>query len=468
MLAYRRSYGFPLLLAQVPLLLVPLLVLGLRLEDERTRVRAQLDVHAQSTMLALANYLQAVEGHLRLLSLRLPEDGGAPAAFLREAQAVQRVTGVDAIRLSAQTGDTMLQVRTASPTPAPMGVQEPPFLVMVRVERQGARQELAAHLLPRNLLAVVEPVGVPSGWNVRIVSPDGRVVDRGSLKPAAGSALARVRYLPIAGWRTEVSAPTSAVYASLWQSAGRELLLLVLAVVLLPPLAWRLLRSARQVSGSPDSDLQHQMLIQVEERQQAMARELHDSVGSSLSGIAMLLSTAQHMTERAGYLRILDTAQQQVAESVQQVRQISRGMMPVGTEAGGLLSALVQLAAEISSIEDVRCTVLARGTFDDVPATHGTHLFRIVQEATGNALRHGQARRIRILLARAGGCCRLSVMDDGRGCTPQKILGRSGGLGMRSIRSRAKAIGGSLEVLAQRGRGVRLRVAWLAPADWID
>ena len=459
-----------LLLGQIPLLLlVPLVVLALRLDDERTRISAQLDAHAQSTSVALASYLNGVEGHLRVLARHVPDDGDAPASFLHDAQAVRQATGVDRILLTSAAGDILLQV-PSSPRDGEHGPpEEAPFLVTVPVQRERGPLALTAHILPGRLLASVGRAGVPAGWDVRITGPDGRSITRKDRAVVSGQRLASTRRSSVDGWQTQVSAPRSAVYASLWQSAGRELLLLVLAVALAPPLAWQLVRSMRQVTASPDSELHHKLLHEVEARHQAIARELHDSVGSSLSGIGLLLSTAQHVTDRPRFLKILGRAQEQVAQSAQQVRQISRGMMPVGTEAGGLLIALVQLAAEIGSIHGVSCTVLARGTFDDIPAAHGTHLFRIVQEAAGNALRHGRARRVRILLARAGMRCRLSIVDDGHGCRPEDLFGLSAGVGMKSIRSRARAVGASLDCLARPGRGLRVRIAWLsAPSHWKD
>ena len=473
MASIHRPFAVPLLLlAQVPLLMIVLVVLALRLEDERARVSAQVDARAQSLSLALTSYVQGVEGHLRVLANEVPEEGGELAAFLRDAQAVLQVTGLEGIRLATPAGATLLQVGSALHEGTLSPAREPThFLFAVSVDRAGRRHVLAAHLRPRDLLAAIEHVGVPivpSGWGLRIMDPDGRAVTDG-FDAASGFGLAAVHRSAVNGWQAQVSAPASAVYASVWKSAGRELLLLLLAVVLAPPLAWQLVRSLRQGATFTDSELQHELLHEVEARQQAVARELHDSVGSSLSGIGLLLSTGRRLTRETQLLKVLDKAQEQVTKSAQQVRQISRGMMPVGQAAGGLLPALQQMTEEISGIQGIRCTVLARGDFRDLPATQGTHLFRIVQEATGNAMRHGRAPYIRILLARAGRNCRLTIVDNGCGCNPELLYGASGGMGMRSMRKRAAAIGGSMELLAQPGRGLRVRIGWIAaPSTWDD
>ena len=466
MASHHRPFAVPLLLlAQMPLLLlVPLIVLALRLQDERVRVFAQLDAQAQSVSVALTSYLQGVEGHLRMLARRVPDGPAQVEAFLRAAEGVQEVTGIDRIRLANAAGDTLLLVHAPGLDATP---SQQPFLLAVPVEREAGHQVLTAHIAPHTIRAAIHTAGAPASWEVRITAPDGRTLTEGR-EAGPGPRLMRARQSRVEGWGTQVSAPASTVYASLWQSAGRELLLVLLAMVLAPPLAWQLVRSLRNGSGSTDNAL-HELLHDIEIRQQAIARELHDSVGSSLSAIGLLVSSARGYTEEPRSLKILDKAQQQVTRTVQQVRQISRGMMPVGQEVGGLLPALEQWAEEVGAIRGVHCTVSARGCFEDVPAAQGTHLFRIVQEAAGNALRHGHAAHLRILLARAGLRCRLTIVDDGRGCDPAMLLAASRGLGMRSMRTRAEAIGGSLDVLARPGRGVRLRVGWLVPpAGWKD
>ena len=134
--------------------------------------------------------------------------------------------------------------------------------------------------------------------------------------------------------------------------------------------------------------------------------------------------------------------------------------MPAGSEGGVLQQALEHFAQDLSAIAGVRCSVAQRGDFGDVPAQVGGHLYRIVQEATHNALRHGQATRIRITLARAGPACRLTVRDNGRGADFGIAARTSPGLGLRSMQARAAAIGGQLALTSAPGGGGRVQVCW--------
>lgn len=206
----------------------------------------------------------------------------------------------------------------------------------------------------------------------------------------------------------------------------------------------------------------HALLHEAESREAAIARELHDGVGSSLAGVSLLLGTAQSFTREPEALALLHKAQEQVAALSQQVRQISRGMMPAGQVRGALLPALEHFAAGMNGLQGMRCTVKSRGNFSDVSPATGGHLFRTVQEATANALRHGGARSVRITLSRAGSCCRLTISDDGTGCSPEVLRMPGAGMGIQSMQARAKEIGGRLGILAAPRGGLKVQVTWSA------
>jgi PAS domain S-box-containing protein len=220
------------------------------------------------------------------------------------------------------------------------------------------------------------------------------------------------------------------------------------------------LAAAQQEIRRLDERFQLALLHEADTRQAAIARELHDAVGSSLAAASLLLGTAHALAGSTVASGLIDKAQAQVKEVAERVRQISRGIMPAGSEGGALQQALEHFAQDVSAIAGVRCSVARRGDFGDVPAQVGGHLYRIVQEATHNALRHGQATRIRITLARAGPACRLTVRDNGRGADFGGVARTSPGLGLRSMQARAAAIGGQLALTTAPGGGARVQVCW--------
>jgi PAS domain S-box-containing protein len=205
---------------------------------------------------------------------------------------------------------------------------------------------------------------------------------------------------------------------------------------------------------------QRQLIAVVEARQAGMARELHDSVGASLAGVSLLIGAARGAVADPRAAAALDKAQEQVAATAEAVRRISRGLMPAGTDSGGLLHALEQFAADLGDTSGVLCTVRARGAFTAFDAETGTHVFRIVQEAAANALRHGHASALRIVLSEGRGRWRATVSDNGTGCHFAALPGTHAGLGLRSMQARARAIDGELQLGANAEGGCRVRVRW--------
>jgi signal transduction histidine kinase len=127
------------------------------------------------------------------------------------------------------------------------------------------------------------------------------------------------------------------------------------------------------------------------------------------------------------------------------------------------MSALKDLASATSLNHGVRCRLICSRPVlvDDV--ARATHLYRIAQEAVHNAIRHGKARSIRIGLAAPDGMVRLSIEDDGRGV--RRSARRGKGMGLASMSSRARSLGGRFDIRNRDEGGVIVTCeAPLAPA----
>lgn len=320
-----------------------------------------------------------------------------------------------------------------------------------------------------------------------------------------------MRRSPVNGWSALVSVPRTQLYTPIWQTgawlAGGFLLLVGLSL-------WAVARVSLRITSSIDklreaairlpasnglvigelgfaearelgttlqraaSDIttarkevdrvtqgfQRTLLAEIETRQIQTARELHDSVGSSLAGVQLLLSSARHRVTGPAAAPLVEKAMEEVTAAARHVREISRGMMPAGSERGGLRAAIEQFAADLSDLKGVRCTVRTRGDFSAIEPEAATHLYRIVQEATTNAIRHGQCTALRITLARAGAGMRMTIADNGLGCDAEEISATHPGMGLRSMQARARAIDAHLEFGSPPGGGCRVRVSWALPA----
>jgi len=193
--------------------------------------------------------------------------------------------------------------------------------------------------------------------------------------------------------------------------------------------------------------LESQILTISEHEQARIGQDIHDGLCQHLLGTAVTVGILlqeladQALPEVEQVSRLADM----VDIAITQARQIARGLYPVKLEAGGLKSALQELAASVSDSVLVDCRVTCA---EDVPDTRGDtaiHLFRIAQEAVNNAAKHSGAEHIDITLTADDNRLCLRVADDGVGLPAE----RSDGMGLHIMEYRARMIGATLEI----GRG---------------
>ncbi len=210
----------------------------------------------------------------------------------------------------------------------------------------------------------------------------------------------------------------------------------------------------------------HLMLIELLEQQsERVALELHDSLGSHLSGVAMIARSLESRTASWPELQIeVQWVSQLVRESLEMVRSISRGLQPVPAGAGSLWRALEQLCDDTDRIYGIHCTFVRHGDVDRPQSKHANHAYRIVQEAVINAIRHGEPGHVEVRLSRVDGDWELMVENDGRAAAvPDPVT--SPGLGLRSMAARASAMAARLELRERAGGGLLVVVRWADGGD---
>jgi signal transduction histidine kinase len=151
-----------------------------------------------------------------------------------------------------------------------------------------------------------------------------------------------------------------------------------------------------------------------------------------------------------------------VKEADQYARDLSHGLIPVDVEANGLPEALRRLANNAERLFNVDCTFqeVERALVHD--NTSATHLYRIAQEAVNNAVRHGEADRIKLVLAAGDEQIRLQVRDDGTGFETEDVT--DAGMGVRIMSYRARIIGGTLDISSALGEGTVVTCTLPRPA----
>lgn len=215
---------------------------------------------------------------------------------------------------------------------------------------------------------------------------------------------------------------------------------------------------------SAQARFERTLLAELESQQAHLARELHDSLGSVLAGLSLLLAGAQAQAARGQPVAdTLARCQDQVREAAETTRALARGILPVGTHEGALHQALERFAHDIESVMGVQADLEVHADLDTVDAATANHIYRVIQEAVSNAVRHGHATRVRILAQDSQRARTFIVQDNGRGMPPASTSGGEG-VGLRSMRARADAVGGTLTLGVANLGGVE--VILRVPRQW--
>lgn len=218
-----------------------------------------------------------------------------------------------------------------------------------------------------------------------------------------------------------------------------------------PPLFIGILRDISALK-----ELQTQVLEIAAEEDRRIGQELHDSVQQELTGLGLLAQTvsemlltsipgqAEHEPRIAKIRKMIERVATGIGETGRKVHQLSRGLVPVEIDAEGLRSALTELAATVEERYNIECIFTSQGDIDLTNNFAATHLFRIVQEAVNNAIKHGGASRIDISMIGEEKSILLEVLDNGSGISDKHSSGV--GLGLRIMAYRAGLIGANLHV----------------------
>jgi signal transduction histidine kinase len=203
------------------------------------------------------------------------------------------------------------------------------------------------------------------------------------------------------------------------------------------------------------SQLSARLLEAQEEERRAISRELHDEVGQSLSGVLLEMANLSKQIRGAEAAeRQAEDIKRLVEGVMRNVRNMALLLRPSMLDDLGLAPALQWQAREASRHSPVTVHVAADDVPDDLPEGHRTCVYRVVQEALHNIVRHSQAREAQIAVKQESGRLLLSIHDDGRGFDPQKQRG----MGLIGMQERVGALGGKLTIDSAVGKGTLLRV----------
>lgn len=195
-------------------------------------------------------------------------------------------------------------------------------------------------------------------------------------------------------------------------------------------------------------------LLNISAREQRrIGQDLHDGLGQHLTGIAFMAKVHEEKLARDKMPGADDAAKivRLVNEAVHKTRELARGLLPVMSDAQGLMSALQVYATEVEDLFGLTCKFECPAPVLIQDNAVATHLYHIAQEAVNNAIKHGRARAITIRLTTENGYGNLLIADDGSGISDERQ--NSQGMGLHIMSYRSSTIGGRLQIKPNARQG---------------
>ncbi len=228
-------------------------------------------------------------------------------------------------------------------------------------------------------------------------------------------------------------------------------------------LEYRLLISAADVTAENlerrlEARLTDSILTAQAEEREHLAQELHDETGQALSALLVGLRSIEEGLEDPEVAEDVRRLRERVRELVESVRRMAKGLHPTVVVELGLAAALRALVDQFNESHPVQTTLHIDDAeaFAGLPLPMGVALYRVVQEALTNVVRHSQAPTARVEVRMDALCIEANVHDDGKGFDTD--AGSSAGLGLRLMRRRVAQLGGVLTLESTPRGGTRLSV----------
>jgi signal transduction histidine kinase len=189
---------------------------------------------------------------------------------------------------------------------------------------------------------------------------------------------------------------------------------------------------------------------------QRLARELHDETGQALTSILLGLKGIEEGKDAEELRRSVLALRELVVSTLHDVRRLAVELRPKALDDFGLVPALERLAETFAEQTNVKVDVEAVLGEGRLGAEVETALYRIVQEALTNVIKHANAQTVSVVLTRQGDRIAVVIEDDGRGFDPETARGER--LGLLGMEERIALVGGRLSVESRPGQGTTVAV----------
>ncbi len=196
-------------------------------------------------------------------------------------------------------------------------------------------------------------------------------------------------------------------------------------------------------------ELTKALLFAQEEERKRIARDLHDGVGQSLLLIKKQLGTNQSS--------IMEN-QTMITETLEEVRSISRGLHPFQLEKFGLTATINDMIEKVEQSTDIFITKEIDNVDGLLPEGSDIHIFRVVQEAFNNIVKHAKATAAKLDISDKQHNILISIKDNGQGFDHEVKVAKSRSLGLKTMHERIVSIGGTFKITRNPGPGMQIEI----------
>ncbi len=211
-----------------------------------------------------------------------------------------------------------------------------------------------------------------------------------------------------------------------------------------------------------------QEIQEISEREQRrLGEDLHDGLGQMLTGISFITKVLQQKLSAKRLEEAKDAANlvQLMNQALTQTRDLARGLCPTVLDQNDIHAALEHLCNNLEKYFGISTEVKCDAAIQIHENSVAVHLYRIAQEASTNAVKHGQAKKVSLSLLRSNGKLVLQVKDDGIGF-PAEV--KSTGMGLRVMHHRARMISATVRIEKVPGGGTVVTCVMEQPAPRVE
>ena len=199
-------------------------------------------------------------------------------------------------------------------------------------------------------------------------------------------------------------------------------------------------------------------LAAAEAERKRISLELHDGIAQTLAALLLRIRLARRATAESAREELLSSVAHDITVAMDELRSIAQGLRPPALDMLGLLPAIESHVRGLQGSTELAIELVERVDGLRLTSEAELALYRIMQEALSNVVRHAHARHVRIRIECESTELRTLIEDDGIGFSTDQVLSGGRGLGLFGMRERALYVGGTVELRSAPGQGTAVEI----------